>query len=131
KMGGALAAIEAGFQQREIEEAAYRHQMAVESGDARVVGVNVHEESDLGNAPALFEVDPGAESAQCRALQARKAARDPVAVEEALRAVKDAASGEGPVVESIVEAVRVEAGLGEICHALRDVWGVYRPGSGS
>jgi methylmalonyl-CoA mutase N-terminal domain/subunit len=131
KMGGALAAIEAGFQQREIEEAAYRHQMAVESGDARVVGVNVHEESDLGNAPALFEVDPGAESAQCRALQARKAARDPVVVEEALRAVKDAASGEGPVVESIVEAVRVEAGLGEICHALRDVWGVYRPGSGS
>jgi methylmalonyl-CoA mutase N-terminal domain/subunit len=62
-----------------------------------------------------------------RTLAERKAARDPAVVAERLRVLKDAAAGTGPLMEPIVDALRVDVSLGEICHALRDVWGVYHP----
>jgi methylmalonyl-CoA mutase N-terminal domain/subunit len=126
EMGGAVAAIEQGYQTREIEEAAFRAQRAIESGDAHVVGVNVHAEEE-DSPPPVFRVDPKSEEDQKRALAERKAARDADVVEAKLHVVKRAAEGDGPVMESIVDALRAEASLGEICHGLRDVWGVYRP----
>jgi methylmalonyl-CoA mutase N-terminal domain/subunit len=126
-MGGALAGIEANFQQREIEEAAYRAQRDIERGDAHVVGVNVHESDVHAAEPEIFRVDPKSEQDQLRTLAERKAARDPAVVAERLRVLKDAAAGTGPLMEPIVDALRVDVSLGEICHALRDVWGVYHP----
>jgi methylmalonyl-CoA mutase N-terminal domain/subunit len=126
-MGGALAGIEANFQQREIEEAAYRAQRDIERGDAHVVGVNVHASDVHAAEPEIFRVDPKSEQEQLRTLAERKAARDAAAVAERLRVLKDAAAGTGPLMEPIVDALRVDVSLGEICHALRDVWGVYHP----
>jgi methylmalonyl-CoA mutase N-terminal domain/subunit len=126
EMGGAVAAIEQGYQMREIEEAAYAAQRAIESGDAHVVGVNVHAD-EPAPSPPVFKVDPKGEAEQKRALATRRAARDSAAVERRLVAVKDAAAGEGPVMEPIVDALRAEATLGEVCRTLRDVWGTYHP----
>jgi methylmalonyl-CoA mutase N-terminal domain/subunit len=128
-MGGALAAIEKGFPQREIEEAAYRAQRAVESGDARVVGVNVHREEGAQSPPPIFRVDPAAEDRQRRTLAQRKAARDGAKVRARLDALRDAARGDGPVMEALVDALRAEGSLGEVCHALREVWGTHRAGA--
>jgi methylmalonyl-CoA mutase N-terminal domain/subunit len=127
EMGGAVAAIEAGFQAREIEEAAYKAQRAVESGDARVVGVNVHAEEAAEPSRPVFRVEPRLEDEQKRALAARKAARDAAAVKRRLAAVTEAAAGSGALMEPIVDALRAEASLGEVCRALRAVWGTYHP----
>jgi methylmalonyl-CoA mutase N-terminal domain/subunit len=128
-MGGALAAIEQGYQEREIEDAAFRAQRAVETGDARVVGVNLHREDDAAASPPLFRVDPAGEERQRRELRARKAKRNAAAVAEHLSALHTAAAGDGPVVEALVAALRADASLGEVCDALRDAWGTHRPGA--
>jgi methylmalonyl-CoA mutase N-terminal domain/subunit len=127
EMGGALAAIEKGFPQREIEEAAYRAQRAIESGDAHVVGVNVHQEDDSGEAPPLFRVDPKSEEDQKRALAERKAARDSRLVQTKLDVLRAAAEGDGPIMEPLIDVLRVDGSLGEVCHILRQAWGTYRP----
>ena len=124
-MGGALAGIEAAFQQREIEDAAYRAQRAIEQDAAHVVGVNVHAHESAAGEPEIFRVDPKSEQEQKRTLAERKRARDASAVADRLRFVRDAAAGTGPLMEPIVDALRAEVSLGEICHALRGVWGVY------
>jgi methylmalonyl-CoA mutase N-terminal domain/subunit len=126
EMGGALAAIEKGFQQREIEEAAYRAQRAVETGDAHVVGVNVHRDDGEQVSPPIFRVDPAAEERQRKALAERKAARDVAAVQAKLDALREAARGDGPVMEPLVDVLRVEGSLGEVCHTLREAWGTHR-----
>jgi methylmalonyl-CoA mutase N-terminal domain/subunit len=126
--GGALAAIETGFQGREIEEAAYRAQRAVETGEAKVVGVNTQREPGE-KAPEVFLVDPRVEDEQRVRLAARKSARDAALVQARLDAVRRAAEGDGALLEPILDALRVSASLGEICARLRSAWGTWRPGS--
>jgi methylmalonyl-CoA mutase N-terminal domain/subunit len=128
-MGGALAAIEKGFQQKEIEDAAYRAQKAVESGDARVVGVNAHADDGDTASPPLFRVDAASEERQRKALAERKAARDGAVVESKGKALGAAAEGDGPVMELLVDALRAECSLGEVCDTLRAAWGEHRAGA--
>ena len=125
-LGGALAAIERGYPQREIEEAAYRAQRSIESGESRIVGINVHQESERAR-PAIFHVDPELETEQRAALAERKAARDAAKVAAQIEAVADAARGDGSLLEPIIDALRNRVSLGEICGALREAWGVWRP----
>lgn len=127
-LGGALAAIERGYQQREIEEAAYRAQKAVEAGEARVVGVNCHREDDK-SAPTLFTVSPALEEEQRARLRERKAARIGADVESHWSKIESAARGDGPLMELVVDALRDSVSLGEICHRLRSAWGTWRPSS--
>jgi methylmalonyl-CoA mutase N-terminal domain/subunit len=126
ELGGALAAIERGYPQREIEDAAYRAQRAIESGESRIVGINAHQEAE-SSRPGIFHVDPALESEQRTALAARKSSRDAASVAVRLRAVGDAARTDGPLLESIVDALRDRVSLGEICTALRESWGMWRP----
>ena len=126
ELGGALAAIERGYPQREIEEAAYRAQRAIESGESRIVGINAQKESE-GARPPIFLVDPALEAEQRAALAERKAARNAARVAERVRAIESAARGDSPLLEPIVDALRAGVSLGEICSALREAWGLWRP----
>ncbi|MGI6631930.1 MAG: acyl-CoA mutase large subunit family protein [Bacillota bacterium] len=128
EMGGAKEAIERGFMQREIQDSAYAHQRAVEAKDRLVVGVNsfeIKEEPPKG----LLRVNPEIAEAQKKRLAALRARRDSKAVSSALRAIETAAKGDANLVPPIVEAVKAYATIGEICDVLRNVFGVYRPGS--
>ncbi len=125
-LGGALAAIEAGWIQSEIANAAYRYQQAVESGDQIVVGVNrfaVQETSDLER----LVVDPAIEAAQRARLADLRANRDQNRAAELLSQIETAARGDENLMPLFVEAVEADVTLGEICDVLRDVWGEYRP----
>jgi methylmalonyl-CoA mutase, N-terminal domain len=125
ELGGALAALEKGFQQREIADAAYRHQLAVEEGRARVVGVNaftVEEEVPT----AVLAIDPAAEREQVERLQALRARRDPGRAEAALGALAAAAREDRNLMPPILDCVRSAVTLGEISDALRGVYGEYR-----
>ena len=124
EMGGALAAVEAGFQEREIAEAAYRHQRAVEEGSARVVGVNVQQSAEETPTHVL-EVDPAAEGRQIERLRELRASRVTAHVEAALDALQGAAGGDGNLMPFILEAVRAEATVGEIADALRTIFGEH------
>jgi methylmalonyl-CoA mutase N-terminal domain/subunit len=125
-LGGMLRAIELGYVQREIQEAAYNYQRAVETGDATVVGVNrfqIEEES----APPLLRVEPAIELAQVERLRALRARRDNEAVESSLVALESAARTETEnLLPHILVAVEAYATVGEISHRLRRVWGEYR-----
>ena len=124
EMGGMVAAIERGFPQREIQNAAYRAQVELERGEREVVGVNVQVAEDDAQ-PELARVDPALEEEQRRALAGLRASRDEAAVRRTLAALRDAAGGEANLVPLIVDAVRARATLGEIAGTLREVWGVY------
>lgn len=127
-MGGAPAAIEQGYMQREIQDSAYRHQKAVEAKERLVVGVNsfeIKEEKPKG----LLRVDPSVADAQKAKLAALRKSRDGRACAEALKLVETTAKGTGNLVPPILEAVKAYATIGEICNVLRDVFGVYRPGA--
>ncbi|MEU1630226.1 methylmalonyl-CoA mutase family protein [Streptomyces sp. NPDC020096] len=121
---GILRGIEDGFFTGEIAESAFQYQKALEKGDKRVVGVNCHTGSVTGDLEIL-RVSHEVEREQVRALAARKAARDDAAVRSALAAMLDAARGDGNMIAPMLDAVRAEATLGEICGALRDLWGSY------
>ncbi len=124
-MGGALAALEQGFQQREIQEAAYRFQLQVESKERIVVGVN-----DFKNHEEPFEtlrLDPTIGRRQAERLAALRANRDSAAVEALLARLEVAAHGTDNLLPAMVECVENRATLGEISHRLRRVWGEYRP----
>ena len=123
-LGGAEAAIEAGFQQREIEEAAYAAARAVDAGDAIVVGVNAYVTGAEPPTPVLA-VDPELETAQVDRLVARRAARDGNAVETRLEAVATAARGEGNLLYPIRAALEAGASLGEVSAAMGSVFGRY------
>jgi methylmalonyl-CoA mutase N-terminal domain/subunit len=129
RMGGTLAAIEAGFIQREIQESAYRAQVAIDAGDAAVVGVNKYVEKDRDNgsrsAPAVFRVDPEGERRQVERVQAARARRNAAACEGALAGVSQAARDGANLVPAIVRAVEAYATLGEISDAMRVVFGVF------
>jgi methylmalonyl-CoA mutase N-terminal domain/subunit len=123
-MGGATSAIERGFQQREIHEAAYRWQKQVETGDAVVVGVNRFCSSDAMKPPILT-VDASAESARREKLAALRRRRDARAVEAALALVGDAARTDANLMPPILSAVEAQATLGEIADRLRAVFGTH------
>jgi methylmalonyl-CoA mutase N-terminal domain/subunit len=124
--GSAVEAIEAGFQKREIEAAAYRVTQEIDSGERVVVGVNrfVLDEEDPYEP---LRVDPAIEAAQVERLAKLRSSRDAAAVERALSALQDAATGTDNVLYPMKEALRARATVGEVCDALREVWGTYQP----
>jgi methylmalonyl-CoA mutase N-terminal domain/subunit len=124
-LGGMVSAIEAGFPQREIQNAAYQAQLAMDRGTAEVVGVNVH--TDDSQPPTdLLKVDDAVERGQVESLKAFKAKRNKGSVKDSLDALQQAAAGTENVMPHIVHAVREEATLGEIADSLRQVFGVYQ-----
>ncbi|HYN92542.1 MAG TPA: methylmalonyl-CoA mutase family protein [Pilimelia sp.] len=124
--GSAVEAIEAGFQKHEIEAAAYEVAQRIEDGGRVIVGVNRFA-LDTEEAYVPMTVDPAIEAGQVARLAQLRRARDGAAVAGALDEVRRAAGGSDNVLYPIRDALRVRATVGEVCHALRDVWGVYRP----
>ncbi|MEI5526325.1 methylmalonyl-CoA mutase family protein [Streptomyces brasiliscabiei] len=126
---GILRGIEDGWFTGEIAESAFRYQEALEKGEKRVVGVNVHEGSVTGGLEIL-RVGHEVEREQVRGLGERRAGRDEGVVRGALGGLVEVARGGGNVVGPMLDAVRAEATLGEICGVLREEWGVYTEPAG-
>ncbi len=127
ELGGAVAAIEQGFFQREIEEASYAAQREVEEGRRLVVGVNFQRE-DEGSAAPILSVDPRIEGEQIARLRAFRASRSSAASRSALEKVKIDAREDRNLMPSLVEAVSSGATLGEIVSSLKEIYGEHRPG---
>jgi methylmalonyl-CoA mutase N-terminal domain/subunit len=126
EMGGAVEAIEAGFQQDEIMEAAYSYAKSIDDDQRVIVGVNKFK-VDNEPEPDVFPIDPELERGQKERLGAFKADRDMAAVQARLDDVKAAARGTQNVLYPMKEALRANATLGEVSDALREVFGVYTP----
>ena len=124
-MGGTLKAIERGFIQQEIQNAAYEYQQAVDRTEAIVVGVNAFEQEKEKPIP-LLHMDESLERKQVERLRAVRAKRDPAKWQAALKKVEDAARGTGNLMPPIVEAVEANATVGEISDAMRHVYGEYQ-----
>jgi methylmalonyl-CoA mutase N-terminal domain/subunit len=124
RMGGMVAAIERGFPQREIAESAYRDQQAVERKDRIIVGVNDFVEAAASGVPTLY-IDEAAAERQTAGVRQLRKDRDNARVGRALDELKRAAEGTGNTMEPLIEAARAYATVGEMCDALRDVWGEY------
>ena len=124
--GGAVAAIEAGFQKQEIERAAYDVAREVDAGERVVVGVNRYA-MDTEDPYEPLRVDPAIEAAQARRLVRLRAERDNAEVQAALEAITAAARGTDNVLPPLKRALAARATVGEVCDALRSVWGSYRP----
>ena len=124
-LGGMLRAIETGYVQREIQEAAYEYQRAVETQDAIVVGVNKFRSDETETIPILT-VDPKIEREQVERLRAVREQRDPEAAAGAMQNLTDCAAGTANLLPPILECVEARVTVGEISHALRKVWGEYR-----
>ena len=126
ELGGAVSAIEKGFIQREIQDSAYRYQREIEKDERVVVGVNkfqVEEES----LKDLLRVDPAVRISQMERLKRLKSERDNARVKDILSQLRSAAEGKDNLMPIILDAVKAYATLGEICDALRDVFGEYQP----
>ncbi len=125
-LGGMVAAIEANVPQREIAEASYRYQQEVEAGQRVIVGVNRYQLADE-QPPEILKIDPALERKQIERLQALRARRDTAAVEAHVAVLQQAAARDGVnLMPPIVDATRDYVTLGEICDALREVWGTWR-----
>lgn len=126
ELGGAVSAIERGFQKAEIERNAYRIALETDSAERVVVGVNRFQ---LGEEEPYepLRVDPAIEEAQVARLAALRAGRDGRAVDAALSALRMAAEGTEDVLYPMRDALRARATVGEVCGALREVWGTYVP----
>jgi methylmalonyl-CoA mutase N-terminal domain/subunit len=125
-LGGAVAAIETGFQKAEIERSAYAVTSQVDSGERVVVGVNRFA-LDTEDAYEPLRVDPLIEEQQVKRLAELRAGRDSAEVRRCLDLLKGAASGSDNCLPPMREALAAQATVGEVCHALRDVWGIYVP----
>ena len=126
QMGGAVAAIESGYVQREIQEAAVRYQQDVDDGNRVIVGVNRFQiEED--RSPSIFRVDPKVQGTQIALLQKYRSERDTEKTTKALADLRDAARGADNLMGPILAAVKAYATTGEICGTLREVFGEYRP----
>ena len=125
QVGGTLAAIETGFIQREIQESAYRAQIAIDSAQAVVVGVNKYVEDVTKGSGVVFTTAPETERQQIARVQAIRAGRDAAAWKSALDAVSRAAAGRDNLVPPIIAAVEAKATVGEIADAMRAVFGEY------
>ena len=124
-MGGMIAAIERGYVQREIQDAAYRAQKEIERGEAQVVGVNVHRVEDEP-IPETLVLDADLEARQVARTKALRAGRDGARARAALDTISRTAEGEENLVPTILDAVKSEATLGEIADALRKVFGEHK-----
>ena len=124
-LGGTLAAIEAGYQQRQIQEAAYQVQRAVESGSKVVVGVNKFRDEETAT-PSLEKLDPEGERRQVESVRRVRAERDPAAWEAAMNRLEECARGDANLLPPMIEAVKAYATVGEVCDRLRSVWGEHR-----
>jgi methylmalonyl-CoA mutase N-terminal domain/subunit len=122
-MGGMVAAIERGFPQREIAQAAYDYQRAVESREKIVVGVNAYASEQA--LPEILSIDTSAHNAQVEKLRRLRARRDASRAESALDALDQSARASGNLMPPILDCVRAYCTVGEICHRLRSVFGVY------
>jgi methylmalonyl-CoA mutase N-terminal domain/subunit len=125
-MGGAVAAIEAGFMQDEIEQAAYAYAKGVDDGEKTIVGVNRYVE-DGADPTEVFPIDPALQAHQIERVRQTRASRDAAAVDAALADVKAAALGPQNLLPPMKEALRQRATLGEVSDVLRDVFGIYQP----
>jgi methylmalonyl-CoA mutase N-terminal domain/subunit len=125
-MGGMLAAIESGWVQHQIHESAYRWQREVESGERVVVGVNRFAE-DASAAVPPFKPDPHIERARARMLAAWRSERPAAPCRRSLATLERAARGSDNLVPVILDALLARATLGEVCDAMRRVFGTYRP----
>jgi methylmalonyl-CoA mutase N-terminal domain/subunit len=126
ELGGVVPAIEQNFQQREIAEASFRYQSEVERGERVVVGVNRYEQEDE-QPIEILRIDPALERKQIERVQAVRERRDSAAAEAALaRLKKDAARDDRNLMEPIMAASRAYVTMGEMCDALREVWGTWR-----
>jgi methylmalonyl-CoA mutase N-terminal domain/subunit len=124
ELGGAVAAIEAGWVQQQIEESAFRWQREVEQGERVIVGVNRYARDE----PELIELhrlDPDVERAQVGRTQSLRAGRDAAAVEASVAQVRRAAESEENILPALREALLARATIGELCDALRELWGTY------
>jgi methylmalonyl-CoA mutase N-terminal domain/subunit len=125
KLGGVVPAIEENFFQREIADASFRYQHEVEQRQRVIVGVNRYQLEDEPEVEIL-RIDPALEDEQVGRVQALRARRDSAAVEQALARLKEAAARERDnLMPPLVEASKAYATLGEMCDALREVWGVW------
>jgi methylmalonyl-CoA mutase N-terminal domain/subunit len=124
RMGGMVPAIEQGYPQREIADAAYRFQQAVDRRDQVIVGVNDFVQKDERPLETLY-IDAAAGQTQVERLLALKASRNTGAVNRALDALRQTALGTGNTMPAILDCVRAYATVGEMCDALRQVWGEY------
>jgi len=122
-MGSMVAAIERSYPQREIAEASYRYQMAVDKKEKIIVGVNdfVADEKPLD----ILQIDETVAHRQAARLKKLRADRSQAEIDRRLHALRDAAQGKGNLMPFIYDAVKSYATLGEICDALRDVFGIY------
>ncbi len=123
-LGGMVSAIEKGFPQREIQDSAYQYQKAVERGELVIVGVNKYEMEEPTPIATLV-IDESVREHQVERLEQTRARRDAGAVQNALEKLKQAAQNDENTMPATIEAVRAYASLGEICAALRDVYGIY------
>jgi methylmalonyl-CoA mutase N-terminal domain/subunit len=126
ELGGAASAIEHGFQKSEIEKSAYKIALEIDNNERVVVGLNRFR-SDTEDRYEPLRVDPAIEEQQCERLAKLRADRDNDEVHKHLKALKQAAEGSDNVLYPMKEALRARATVGEVCNALRDVWGVYSP----
>ncbi len=125
QLGGAVAAIEKGFPQKEIQNASYRYQMEVEAEDRIAVGLNKYRMDEPAYADIL-RIDPALERQQCARLDKLREEREGRKVAAALAALKQAAAGQDNLMPFILDAVRAYATLGEVAGALREAFGKHR-----
>jgi methylmalonyl-CoA mutase, N-terminal domain len=126
QLGGAVAAIEQGFQKSEIERSAYRIAREIDTGKRVVVGVNTFTVAEEEPYQPL-RVDPAIEQAQATRLAALRESRDAAEWGRRIDDLRRAAGGTGNILYPLRAALRARATVGEVCDALRDVWGVYKP----
>ena len=126
ELGGAVAAIEKGFQKNEIEKAAYGIARDIDTEKRIVVGVNRFGIDEEDPYEAL-RVDPAIEEQQAERLAKLRSERDQAEVDKHLEALIEAAKGDDNVLYPMKEALRARATVGEVCNALREVWGLYVP----
>jgi methylmalonyl-CoA mutase, N-terminal domain len=124
ELGGAVAAVEQGFVQGEIEQAAFRYQQQIEAGERVIVGVNRFTEEER-EPIELHRIDPEAERRQLERTARVRAERNAGEAEAAVAEVRRVAAGEGNLLVPMREALRARSTIGEICNALRDEWGMY------
>ena len=124
EQGGAVAAVESGFVQDEIEQAAFAWQQQVEAGERVIVGVNAYEEKSAQRVE-LLHIDPAAEQRQLERTARVRAERNADEAAAALASVRDTARGDANLLPPMREALRAHCTVGEICEALREEWGMY------
>jgi methylmalonyl-CoA mutase N-terminal domain/subunit len=122
--GGAVAAVESGFVQEEIERAAFEFQQQVEAGERLIVGVNAFEE-ESDERIELLHIDSAAERHQLERTAGVRAVRNAEDAAAAIAAVREAARSDANLLPPMREALRALCTVGEICEALREEWGMY------